>query len=177
MTTNLGNIAQVVEALGEASHIWITGEFADYGLAIFMAKQLSTLGMSTTAFQPSLGETASYIAQMKEGEIVLALASSGPGLDTGYALRLAKEKGLRTMCITGSGVALPARESELTIVTPTETPVEAASLNPFVQVLSLIWEALAKARTEATTAYQERLQGYMEQVRSFRAETPEYEIS
>ncbi|MBN1487715.1 MAG: MurR/RpiR family transcriptional regulator [Anaerolineae bacterium] len=176
VTTDLGHVAQAVDTLKEATKIWIIGEYADYDIAEFMAKQFKKLGIAAAAFYPSMSEAASYIPQMQETDVLLALDSTGPSVDTGYTMRMGKDKGVQTLCITGSGVTLASREAALTINIPTKTPASVASYNAFVQVLSLIWETIAKERTEATEAQINGIQENLEKYREYRLETPEYEI-
>jgi DNA-binding MurR/RpiR family transcriptional regulator len=90
---------------------------------------------------------------MKEGEILLAIVNDGPSVDSGYAVRMAKEKGLKTICITGTGVVLPAREAETTVIVPVKTPAGVPSFGTEMQILSLIWEALATRRKEETAKH------------------------
>ncbi len=177
VTTDLPNVVKTVQMLREAVQIWFTGEFTGYDIASFMAKKFQAYGIAATAFQPSMSETASVVAQMNEGDVLLTFAGTEPNLDAGYAVRLARAKGVKTVTVTGSGVILPARESELTVIVPCKTPVGVPAFGAMMQVMGLIWEAVMKECVADTAAKTESLQGNMEKILKLRAETPEYEVA
>ncbi len=177
ITTDLPNLVEAVEILKQAPYIWFTGEFTGYDVAEFIAKKFRTYGIETGEFYPSMAETASVVGKMKEGEVLVAFAGTEPSLDTGYALRLAREKGVKTITITSSGVILPAREAELALIVPGKTPVSTPTFGALMQVVALIWEAVMSERTDVTSAKVTELQNNMEKLLKLRAETPEYEIA
>ncbi len=177
VTTDLPNVVKAVEILKAAPQIWFTGEFTSYDLAVFMAKKFKTYGLPANAFHPGMGETASVIPQMNADDVLVALVGTEPSLDTGYAVHMAREKGVQTIAITSTGVALPAREAALTIIVPSKTPVGVPTFGALMQVVALIWEAVMKERV---SEIQEKLEGFsanMEQLLKLRAETPEYEVT
>jgi len=177
VTTDLAGVAKAVDMLKDAAHVWVVAEFTGYDLANFMAKNFKNLGFSASTFHPSMSETASAVSHMKEGDILVVLVNEGPSVDSGYATRMARDKGLKTICITGTGVVLPAREAEVTIIVPVKTPASVPNFGTEMQVLSLIWEALAARRKEQTTARYKEQQENMDKLLKLRAETPEYEVA
>jgi DNA-binding MurR/RpiR family transcriptional regulator len=177
VTTDLANVVKAVEILKETSHIWFTGEFTGYDIAVFMAKKFETYGISAGAFHPSMGETASVIAQMNADEVLVTIAGTEPSLDTGYAVRMARDKGLMTITITTSGITLPAREAALTIIAPNKTPVGVPTFATLMQVIGLIWEAVMKDHLSEATAKVEGFRANMERLLELRANTPEYEVA
>ncbi|MBN1487714.1 MAG: MurR/RpiR family transcriptional regulator [Anaerolineae bacterium] len=176
VSTDLKNMADAIKILREASHIWVIGEYSSYDLANLIAKSLNTVGIPATAFRPGMVDAASTVLQMKEGEALLALVIAQPAVDTGYAVRLAKEKGVKTVCMTDSGVVLPAREADMTIITPIESPSGIPSFAITMLLSALLWEALAGEQAEKTAAVYGTMQEHMEKLRAYRSETPEYEI-
>jgi DNA-binding MurR/RpiR family transcriptional regulator len=177
VTTDLAGVAQAVEMIKQANHVWIVAEFMGYDLANFFAKNLEELGISATAFYPSMAETASILPKMEEGDALVAIVNDGPSVDTGYAVRLAREKGLDTVCLTGTGVVLPAREAEVAIIVPIKSPAGVPSFGAEVLVLGMIWEALASELGEKTKERYQTRQETMKQLLEIRAETPEYEVA
>ncbi|HOT90464.1 MAG TPA: MurR/RpiR family transcriptional regulator [Anaerolineae bacterium] len=178
VTTDLPNVIQAVETIKAAPHIWITGEFTCYELAVFLAKKFKTYSIPASAFHPGMGETASILPQMNPDDVLIALVGVEPCLDTGYAVHMAREKGVKTIAITNSGVALPARESSLTIIVPSKTPTGIPTFGTLLQVIALIWEAVTKERASAEAL--EKLASFsanMEQLLKLRTETPEYEVT
>ncbi|MFP4395856.1 MAG: MurR/RpiR family transcriptional regulator [Anaerolineales bacterium] len=174
VATDMVSLVNAVEVLKGASHIWLTGEFGGYDIANFVAKKFKSHGVSASVFHPGMSETASAISQMKEGEALLTIAEAAPSLDAGYAVRMAREKGLKTVTISCSGVILPAREAEVTVITPCDSPVDVASFGTLMQVLSLMWEAVLHDQKIAEA--EDVAEGNLSQLLKLRAETPEYEV-
>ncbi len=177
VTTDLSKVGEAVEILTETEHVWLVAEHQSYDLARFMAKSLQGLGISASAFHPSMAETASVLSQMEEGQTVMALVNEGPSIDAGYAVQMAQEKGLSTICVTGSGVALPAREADIAIIVPIKTPAGIPSFGAELLVLTVIQEALASHLEEQSKANLKTRRENMTKLLEIRAETPEYEVS
>lgn len=176
-TTETAALAKATQVLKNANRIWITGEFTSYDLAAWLAKSLDpTIGIPATYFHPSIAETAAALAQMQEEDVVLALVIGLPGLDTGYALRLAREKGLQTVCITNSGTVLPAREAETTVIVPTKSPLSVASFNVSLLIVGVIWEALVGSDLEMSAEAFTTVYSNMGEVLDLRSQTKDYEI-
>jgi len=177
VTTDLANVVNAVEILRDAPHIWFTGEFTGYDLAVFMTKKFRAYGVPVSVFYPGMNETASILPQMNPGEALVTFVGSEPNLDTGYAVHMAREKGVKTIAVTSSGVALPARKAELTVIVPGKSPIGIPTFGTLMQVASLIWEAVMKERVEAAGEKMEDLQVNMEALLQLRASTPEYEVA
>lgn len=176
-TTETPSLAKATQLLKEASRIWITGEFTSFDLAAYLSKALDpTIPIPSRYFHPSISETAAALAQMQEGEAVLALVFGVPGVDTGYALRLANERGLNTVCITNSGTVLPAREADVTVIVPTKSPVTVASFNLSLMVIGVIWESLVGSQVEASADAFTDIYSNMSDILELRGETEDYEI-
>ena len=176
-TTETQELAKAVELLKAASHIWVTGEFTSYDMAAFLARSLDpTLGIPATYFQPSIAATAASVARMQPDDVLLALVIGIPGLDTGYAVQLAKQKGLGTVCLTNSGTVLPAREADVTVIVPTKSPLIVASFNVALLMLGVLWEAVAAGNPEASAEAFTAVHGNMSEILELRAKTASYEI-
>jgi DNA-binding MurR/RpiR family transcriptional regulator len=177
ITTDMTNIVMAVQMLKEASHIWVTGEFTGYDAACFVAKKFDMSGKSASAFQPSMAEIATAVTRMKKDDVLLTIVGSEPSVDAGYAVQIAKEKGLKTVTVTGSGVVLPARESELTVIVPSKSPAGSMAFGPLMQVLSLMWETVASELAVSEDDVTDNLHKTMEELLQRRANTPEYEVA
>jgi len=177
VTTDLPNVIKAVEMLKAAPKIWFTGEYTGYDIAAFMAKKFQAYGIATGVFYPSIGETASILSQMDAGDVLFTFAGTEPSLDAGYAVRLAREKGIKTITVTCSGVVLPAREALLTIIVSSKTPVGVPTFGILMQVMALIWEALMRERVEDAMGKVSELQDNMKKILDLRSETPEYEVT
>lgn len=176
VTTDLANVVKAVEILRAAPHIWFTGEFTGYELAVFITKKFKAYGVPASVFYPGMNETASVLPQMQPGEALVTFVGAEPNLDTGYAIHMAREKGVITIAVTNSGVALPARKADLTVIVPGKSPIGIPGFGTLMQVASLIWEAVMKERVEAVSQKVEDLQVNMEALLQLRASTPEYEV-
>ncbi|MBN1877825.1 MAG: MurR/RpiR family transcriptional regulator [Anaerolineae bacterium] len=176
-TTDMNHVVEAVKMLKGASHIWLTGEFSGYDLAAFMAKKFKTYGVPASVFQPSISETASVLFSMKESDVLFTIAESEPSLDTGYAVQMAHEKGVKTITLTCSGVILPARQSDVTIIVPSKTPIAAPGFGVFTQVLGLIWEAMMREGAPETTERLNQIQENMSTLLKQRSATPDYEVA
>lgn len=177
VTTDLPSVVEAVEMLRGAEHIWCTGESAGYALAQFLTTKFVTYGVAATAFEPSMVATAAALARMKEDHVLLTITVNEPCIDAGYAVRLANDKGVRTVTITGSGVVLPARESDVTVIVPHKSPAGVSAFGAVMQVLSLIWEAVMVDRGNAVKERVQSLRTQMSSLLALRAETPEYEVA
>ncbi len=176
-TTETASLAKATQVLKDANRIWITGEFTSHDMASYLAKSLDpTIGIPASFFHPSISETAAAVAQMEEGDVLLALVIGIPGLDTGYALRLAREKGVKTVCITNSGTVLPAREAEVTVIVPTKSPVAVASFNLSLLIIGVIWESLVASEVEMAAEAFTTVHANMAEILDLRGQTEEYEI-
>jgi DNA-binding MurR/RpiR family transcriptional regulator len=177
VTTDLATVVEAVETLRGAHTVWCTGEFTDYSIADFVAKKLMTHGIDAVAFEPSMAGTATALTRMEEGDVLLTFAGNEPSVDTGYAVRLAKERGVKTVTISGSGVALPSRLADVSIIVPHKSPAGVPSFGPMMEIISLIWEALMTPGTEETRHRAEAHQQSMSHLLRLRSETPEYEVA
>ena len=177
VTTDLATVVDAVNTLKDARIIWCTGEFAGYSIAEFIAKQMTSGGLNALVFDPSMAGTATALTRMVAGDVLLTFAGNEPSIDAGYAVRLAKEMGIKTITISGSGVALPARLADVSIIVPHKSPAGVASFGPMMEVISLIWEALMTPGTEETKARVQAHQERMGDLLRLRSETPEYEVA
>jgi len=177
VTTDLASVVEAVDVLRGANTIWCTGEFTGYDIAEFLAKKLTVQGISAIPFEPSMASTGTALARMEEGDVLLTFAGSDPSIDAGYAVRLAQEKGVKAITITGSGVALPARIADVSIIVPHKSPAGVPAFGPMMEVASLIWEALMTPATEKMQRQVTGLREQMSKLLKLRAETAEYEVA
>jgi len=177
VTTDMASVVEAVDTLRDADHIWCAGEFTGYDIASFLAHNFTVYGVPATAFQPSMAGTSTVLSQMKEGDVLLTFAGNDPSIDAGYAVTLAKEIGLRTITITGSGVVLSARHADISIIVPYKSPAGVPSFGPLMQVVNLIWEGVMTPKQEATKEKIADVHKTMIRLLELRAETPEYEVA
>ncbi len=177
VTTDIQQAVQAIDLLKGASRIWLTGEYTGYDVASFVAKKFQVNGVPARVFRPSMAETADALSEMQEGEALITIAESTPSLDTGYAVRMARAKGLKTVTITCSGVILPAREAEATIIIPCKSSLEVESFGVLMIMMDIIWQAMLDERDEALEEHANQIQQNMEKLLQSRTETAEYEVA
>jgi len=176
VTTDMASVVEAVEALRGAQHIWCTGEYTWFDIADFMAKKLSAQGLDATAFEPSMAGSSTVLARMRDGDVLVTFAGNDGSVDAGHVVQLARERGVRSVTITESGVALPARHADVTVIVPYQSPAAVTSFGTLLQVVSLIFEALMTPQTEDMSAHLEAIHANMEALLRLRTETPEYEV-
>ncbi len=174
---SLANVAAAVEALKTAERIWTVAEGSAYHVAAFAAVRFGLLGYEARWLAPSMASTASSLLLMEEGDVMVAIVEEGPSLDTGYAIKLAKEKGVKTICITSKNNVLAAREAEIVIHVPAESPIAPFDFSTGMVVLSTLWETVAKDREAESDSMIARRREMLARLFQQRLETGEYEIA
>jgi DNA-binding MurR/RpiR family transcriptional regulator len=177
VTSELEGVAEAVDLIAGAHTLWITGEFTYFDLASFLAKRFQSYGQNATAFQPGIVSTSKAYVQMEAGDALIAFAGTDASLDTGYAIRMAKKKGLQTVALVGSGVILPAREAHVTVTVPQESPAGISAFGLLFQITSLIWEAVIVEREPECAQYKQQIFTQMSRMLQMRMETSEFEVT
>ncbi len=176
-TTELTALAEAVQHLKQANRIWIAGEYNAYNLALFIASELQQAAIPADAFLPGMTETATVLAQMQSGDALLAIVMGAPGLDTGYAVKLARQKGVVTLCLSTSNTVLAAREADTVVVPPTKAKVGMSNIIVPTMVATLLAEALIRQHSTDAGEFFTQQQDYMGQLLAHRADTGTYEIN
>lgn len=175
-TTEAASLAAAIDQLQHAARIWIAGEYTAYKLAEFIAGELQQAAIPATAFQPGMTETATILSQMQAGDALLALVLGNPGIDTGYAVKLAKRQGISTVCLSTSSTVLAAREADTVIVPPTKAELGLSNLIVPTMIATLLTEAVIKRHSEQAVEFFTERQSNMGELLSHRANTAGYEI-
>lgn len=171
------NMVEAVKLLSQAPRVWIIGEGASYDLSGYMAHLLETIAIPAKVFYPNMVDAGRVLPYMQAGDVLLAIALGNPGIDAGYTLRQAYAKGVQTICISGSGIMLPAREANVTITVPVRSPLGIPSFAAAGMVLSLLWEAVAAQDLDRTMDAFSEMQTHMSEFLELRNHTPEYELA
>lgn len=175
--TEVPMLAEAIKLLKQAPRIWLTAEGSQYFVAQHWAHTFThSLNSPATAFHPNIAETAAAVEQMQAGEVLLAINIALPAVDIGYAVRMAREKGVHTIAVVNSGTSLPAREAEVVVKVPFKSPVTLVSLNTGMLVLSTIFEVLAGSAPEKTMQTFVDYHDNVSQMIELRSESKPYEI-
>ncbi len=177
VTTEAAHMTQALELLEEARHIWIAAEFTFYAQAQFLSQNLGLIDIPSTALHPDLLLNSIVIERMEPGDVLLSFVIANPGLDTGYLIRLANEKGVSTISITDSGVVLAAREADLTLTVPTNGTFGLPSFSAAATIVYVIFEALAAKNPHKPAALFTQYHEFLGKIMEMRADTSTHDVS
>lgn len=161
-TTEAPLLAQALKVLKAAERLWIVGEFPSYNVAQYLAEGLAPLGIPVFLFTPSMAETAHSVSEMQAEDALLALVIGTPGVDTGHAVKLARAKGIPTICIADSGTTLAAREAEMVITTPGRSPLDINSFAISLLIVATLKDALLNSKKDSTLTFMSEMQTGMD---------------
>lgn len=163
-------LGEIVTLLNIAPHIWIVAEDTGWDLARAFARNLQNINISAEAFYPNLLETALRLHEMQAGDALLALGNAGPEIDIGAALRLAREKGVRTICLSSHGTQSAMREAELALVVPCHEPALFPGFTFISLLLALLWETLTDLRQQQIQHHTEACRANIAKLLTLRSE-------
>ncbi len=170
------DVVRAVEMLMAAQRLWVVAEGADSYVAAFAASRFEALGFEGRTIVPTMTDAAEALLGMQEGDLLLAIVSEEPALDTAAVVELAGKQGVRTICISSKNVAKAAREAEVVLHVPSKSAIAPFDFSTVMAVLSLLWEMVAQARGEVVAQRQEARQEMLERLFQSRLETEAYEI-
>jgi len=159
---DLVHFSDIIMALQQSRHIWITGEHMSYDIAAFLEKAFAIIGIPSTCFIPDKSATANALMQMQPGDALLGIVSIDSGSNVGIAVQGAKEIGINTIVISGSSVILAAREAEISMIIPIRNVEGIPSFSFLFLITALLWESLAHQERDKSVA---SLVAYREQLR------------
>lgn len=174
-TTETGHLAEAVKALNEASKVWFSGELTSYPMVQNLATSLKITGMDTETFRPDITAITNAVAQMKAGDALLVLAGESPDIDVGYAVKLARDRGVKTICITSVRSLLPAREAEIVVYYSSHT-AGMVGFSLLYAILGMIWEAISAMRNEETIDIATEMYDNLSKLLEYRANSKDYEL-
>ncbi len=176
VATQTEQLARALHILHTAEHIWMIAELTFHKQAAFLGQSLEFLGIPCTVIQPSLLVAGSALERMQPSHAVLGFGFGSPGLDVGYLIRLAREKGLSTVALTSSDRAPLAQEAELCLFIPTLGNNNMPSFSTAVMIIYFLFDLLAAKRPEETVTAFVEYQDALGKLVQLRAETSVKEI-
>lgn len=97
---NRKTLSKVVDLLGNAQNIYIYGIGTSSGIVTDFQYRLMQLGFTAFCFTDIASMKVSTL-NIKPGDVAFGISNSGRTIATIDTLRLAKEKGAKTICLTG----------------------------------------------------------------------------
>jgi len=175
--TETPKLGEALRILKQTPQVWITSEGPVLAIAQFLARMLQIAGIQAEAFSPDALSATTTLSKMQPGHTLVTLAITQPSFDTGYVVRMAREKGAQTITIADNNLYTSAKEAQLVVVVPTLDNTGIPNSGAAVAIIALIWEALAGANASQTagafTAYNE----YLSEILAMRAQTAAYEAT
>ncbi len=147
--TQTDSLVRACTILEKAPYIWAAGDFSSYDIATIFVRGLQAFEKPATVFHVTATEIATSLAQMQAGEVLFVVASNHH--DTGDALtviRLAREKGLQTICLAVASAERAANEADVTIFFPSPDIKTPVNLGTPLAIVSIILESLVAQDTD-----------------------------
>ena len=112
------------------------------------------------------------------GDLIFAISLGlDPDVDLGHLLHNAQKHSLRTISVTANATLLPARQADINLTAPSETPSGYPSFDTLMGLLSLIWQALLKEDTERSHASIKAMRNTLNSLVEEKEEIPQYDIA
>ncbi|MBN1921996.1 MAG: MurR/RpiR family transcriptional regulator [Anaerolineae bacterium] len=175
--TETPKLGEALRILKQTPQVWITSEGPVLAIAQFLARMLQVAGVQAEAFSPDTLSATTTLSKLQPEHTLLTLAISQPSFDTGYLVRMAREKGAHTITIADNNLCTSSKEAELVVTVPTLDNTGIPNSGAAIAIIALLWEALAGTNAsqtaEAFTAYNE----YLSEILNLRAQTAAYEAT
>lgn len=144
-------LAQVVDLLGAAEHIYIYGIGTSAGIVCDFQYRLMQLGFTAFCFTDLPAMKVSTL-NIRPGDAAIGISNSGRTMATVDALKLARQKGAKTVCLTSYPNCELVRQSDYPLVIYTDEiqyPIEAISARiAHISVLDAIAVSLSAKNYE-----------------------------
>jgi DNA-binding MurR/RpiR family transcriptional regulator len=121
-------------------------------------------------------QAATVLDKMQPEELLLAIALKTPSPDAGYVVRLAREKGLHTVTVADCKALCPAREAELVVLVPMESPFGIPNSTVASVVLNMLWEAVAGSPPQEAAETFVNYQIHLARLQRLRRDIAEYDL-
>ncbi len=173
--TEMAQMVAAVDAFVQAKRVWATGEGVGYAPSSFLAEAFASVGVPGKAFRPTLAEAADALSRMEAGDILVSVVLKTPSLDTGYVVKEAKAKGVKTVVVADLATPLAVREADIPLIVPSRSPSATSSFSAVMAVLMLLWEGYLAKRPKAMAERTSALYDMLEQMVQLRKESKPYD--
>lgn len=136
-------IAQAARKIHSAQRIFIASETEGYGIATLWSTYLNLLNLIARPIQAEAMQSVLFLRDATSEDVLITLTLGlTPNVETGHLLNAAQERGVSTISVTTSPTLLPARQADINLFVPSETPSGYPTFDTLVGLLSLLWQAL-----------------------------------
>lgn len=98
---DLDALEAVVEAIGDARHVYLMGAGSSHVVAVYLELKLRSLGVATTTFY-DMANAVIGIALAEQGDVMLLVTPTGIARESVPVLTEAKRRGCVTVALTGN---------------------------------------------------------------------------
>jgi DNA-binding MurR/RpiR family transcriptional regulator len=145
---SLDAVEKAVDALGSARKVYIIGQLTTSLLAEQLAFHLQVLGVDAVVISGDEVRVALSIRNLEATDAVVGFGFSSYAADVAGVMRLARERGAKTIAISGSDVSPVARVAEITLICAAAAPLHLPSEVAADAVIESLAHALAAHRME-----------------------------
>jgi DNA-binding MurR/RpiR family transcriptional regulator len=147
----------------DGRRIWVLGQGSGAHLAALCASTLREIGLTAIAIAPDPPTAASDLKQVGADDVVIGISITGMDLNVGDAISFARQRGAKTLALSGSAVTAAALNAETAIVCPgpTQTPVP-SFVGLAAMIVALAGAFAARYPDRATAAMENLRQSYRE---------------
>lgn len=163
-------LAEMSAVLDNARAIWIVAEGSVADLARGFAAHLCNLGLAVTVIQPNLLEAVMRLSHMQAADALLVLGGEGPQIDGGHIASIARDKGVRTLCISGHGLTAAAQKVDIALMLSRPLPSPSMALALTATLLSLVVECLESLRPEHRQRHEDEQNRQIARLMELRSE-------
>lgn len=129
---------QAASVIADASHIAIFGLGNSASIAIDAQHKFMRAGLNATAFCDNHLQ-AIAASHLKKGDVVIGISHSGSSIDIVDAMKLARNSGANTICITNYGSSPIVKQSDIVLYTAAEeTKYSILALSSRIAQLAII---------------------------------------
>ncbi len=113
------SMAEAVRALSSARKIVLVGLGSSATAAAEAANKLLRAGCNASSYADTHMQ-AIAVSQLTESDVLIGVSQSGSSKDVVECLKIAKSRGVTTICVTGKEKSPLTRQSDIALVTDTE---------------------------------------------------------
>jgi DNA-binding MurR/RpiR family transcriptional regulator len=142
---------QAVDVLAAARRIYVLGQHTARFMATNLVIRLDVLGMDAVALEGDAVSLALHARAMGPRDAVVGFGFSGYANDVAAVMQVARQRGAKTIGISGSAVSPVARVADVTLLCVATSSVHIPSEVAIYAVIEGIFQTLAAQKMEAFT--------------------------
>ncbi len=150
---DMDEFKKFVAILSAGQRIFIVGLRSAHSLAIFLAVALQFLRKEVSIIRPEIGDMWDRLLGLRRGDVVLAISFPRYTRETVEVLKLAKQKGVKTLAITDSLISPLAQYAHYVLIARYQTDSFIESFTAPLSLINALVTCLAVSKKEDTLKY------------------------